>query len=330
MKQPQALLLLSLPPLLLVGCDFNDVPSFLPEKGNTDRAQQMRDFVRGISDYAHGLDSRFLIIPHGGIELVTVDRKTTGATDTDYVNAIDGLSQDSVFYGFNGLDIATPDTQSERLRTYLNIARDDGNAVIMVTDYANSQANIDDSYQQNFDAGYISFAADNLGRNNIPDYPDVPYRVNRADIQQFDDANNFLILVDTDLYSTPQDLVDDISNTNYDLVVVDYYFDGVPYNSAQIRQMQVKANGGDRLLIARVDIGHAHSDRFYWQSQWVSNPPEWLGDPLSSTSTSYAVNYWRQGWQDIIYGDSSSYIYRVVNAGFDGAYLEGVDVVDDF
>ncbi|WP_346836490.1 hypothetical protein [Microbulbifer sp. SAOS-129_SWC] len=330
MKRPQAVLLLPLLSLLFTGCDFNNVPSFLPETGRTDRPQDMRDFVEGISDYAHGLDPAFLVIPHGGVELVTTNGKTTGDTDTRYVSAINGLAQDSVFYGFNGLDQATPDNESERLRTYLDIARNEGRAVIMVTDYASSTANIDDSYQKNFDAGYISFAADNFGRDNIPRYPDVPYRFNRRDIRKFSDANNFLILVDTALYSTPQELVDAISASNYDLVVLDYDFNGEPYTSDQIRQMRVKGDGGDRLLIAAIDIGHADSDRYYWQSQWVSNPPEWLGDPLASTSTDYRVNYWLRGWQDIIYGDNNSFIYRLINAGYDGVYLEGVDVVDDF
>lgn len=327
MRRLHAILLL---PLLVASCDFNDVPSFIPESGSTDYPQEMRDLVIGISVYAHGLDANFLIIPFGGIELVTTDGRTDGTPATDYLNAIDALSQDSVFYGFNGVDQPTPASESERLQSYLDIALDVGNNVVMVTDFAVSHANIDDSYQRNADAGYISFAAENLQLDNIPAYPLEPFNRNRLDIESKFDARNFLILTDTQLYSTPQELVDDISETDYDVVILDFFFNGEPYTADQIRQMHVKRSGGTRLLIAAVDIARAHSDRFYWESFWVSNPPEWLRDPIPGLAGVYSVQYWRRGWQDIIFGDNNSYIYKIINAGFDGAYLEGVEAVDDF
>lgn len=316
-------------PLILQGCDFDDVPNFLPEEGSTDYRQEMRDFVRDIGSYGRGLDSNFIVIAHGGIELVSSSGSTSGSPDTSYINALNGIGQDAVFYGYDGIDQPTSSGRRERLRSYLDMARDNGDVVAMVTDFAISQSKIDDSYALNEDAGYISFAADNSELDTIPEYPEQPFNYNRDDIEDIFEANNFLVLTNTLNYSTRQELVDDISDTNYDLVVMDLFFKSQEaYTAEQIRQLRFKADGGERLLIATVNIGEAESDRFYWQSHWVSNPPEWLGEATGGGD--YRVNYWRQGWQDIIYGNSDSYIYRIENAGFDGAYLLGVDAYEPF
>ena len=327
MKRPIAVFLL---PLLFAGCDFNDVPSFLPENGSTDYPQEMRDLVGEAGSYARGLDSNFIVIAHGGIALASTTEGTSGGADSAYLNSIDGLSQDSVFYGYDGIDIATPAAERRRLRTYLDLALDNGNTTIMVTDFAFTQAKIDDSYELNAEAGYISFAADHNELDNIPEYPVEPFDVNRRDVDELFQAENFLVLTDTRLYSTRQELADAIAATDYDLVVVDFFFNGQEYTADQIREMQFKANGGRRLLIATMNIGEAEDNRFYWQSHWVSNPPDWLDEPVPGATGRYYVDYWRQGWQDLLYGNNSSYLYRIVNAGFDGVYMYGIDAYEYF
>lgn len=316
-------------PLLLQGCDFDDVPNFLPEEGSTNYRQGMRDFVRDIGNYGRGLDSNFILVAHGGVDLVSTTGKTNGSPDTAYINALDGLGQDSLFYGFDGIDRPTSSGRRQRLQNFLDMAKNNG-ASILVTDFAFSQNKIDDSYERNEEAGYISFAADHSELDNIPEYPEQPFNVNRSDIEELFEAANFLRLTDTRIYSTRQQLVDAVSETDYDLVVLDLFFDGETYTDEQIRQLRFKANGGERLLLATVNIGEAEDNRFYWQNHWVSNPPEWLGDQLADSAGHYAVDYWRQGWQDIIFGDSDSYVFRVVDVGFDGVYLLGVGAYENF
>jgi cysteinyl-tRNA synthetase len=40
------------------------------------------------------------------------------------------------------------------------------------------------------------------------------------------------------------------------------------------------------------------------------------------------VRYWHDGWKDIIYRAKRAYIKRIVEAGFDGVYLDRVDVYE--
>ena len=309
----------------LSACDFDDVPSFVPEEGTTAYKQEMRDFVRDIASYARGINRGFIVIPFGGVELISANGRTSGSADTVYINAVDGFAENGVFYGYDSIDQPTPSADRQRLQAYLNLAKDNG-AAILVTDFAFTQSKVDDAYQDNLDAGYISFTADNEALDNIPDYPADPFNVNRNDIEELADARNFLNLINPRNYSTRQELVDAVSDTDYDLILLDFFFNGEEYTSEQIRQLKRKPDGGMRLLIAYLNIGVAQDNRFYWQNHWVSNPPDWLGERVPDTIGDYYVDYWRQGWQDIIYGNEDSYIFRIASSEFDGAYMDGIGV----
>ncbi len=45
------------------------------------------------------------------------------------------------------------------------------------------------------------------------------------------------------------------------------------------------------------------------------------------SATNYKVRYWEDGWQDIIFGNDNSYLKKILDAGFDGVYL---DIIDGF
>jgi len=318
-----------LTPLLLIGCNLDEFPEFNP-RPIIDYQQEMRDFVRGISRYAKGIEADFIIVPQGGIEIVSTNGRVSGSADTAYINAIDGLEQESVFYGQGGIDQPTPAAERNRLRTFLDLAKDNGDVTILVTDFAFTPSKVDDSYDLNAEAGYISFAADHEALDNIPEYPPQPHNENNRNILRLDQAENFLNLINPRSFSSRQALVDAVSDTNYDLVIIDFFFNGEAYTEEQIEQLQQKRDGGRRLLLAYVSIGQAEDDRFYWQNSWFSNPPVWLGEVVSGTSGNYIVDYWEEGWQDIIFGNDDSYLFRVIDAGFDGAYLDYVDAFEFF
>lgn len=313
----------------LTACDFERVPNFYPEKGYTDHPQEMRDFVAGLRGYARELKPGFIFVGHGALPLVSANERTNGTPDSVYIRNLDGLAQDALFYGHDGIDQPTTDGRRNELRSYLDMARKNGNTTILATDFAVSEHKIDNAYQLSDDADYLGYVADHRELDNIPLYPDEPYKVNRRDILELDEASNFLVLTNTTLYSTRQALVDALAETDYDVIVMDFFFNGEEFTSDQIRQLQRKANGGLRLVLATVNIGEAESNRYYWKNHWVSNPPNWLKEEISGSGR-YYVNYWTPTWQNIIYGSSGSYLYKIANAGFDGAYLLGLDAYQHF
>lgn len=42
------------------------------------------------------------------------------------------------------------------------------------------------------------------------------------------------------------------------------------------------------------------------------------------------VRYWEEDWQSVIYGSDGSYLRKILNAGFDGVYLDIIDAFEYF
>ena len=40
--------------------------------------------------------------------------------------------------------------------------------------------------------------------------------------------------------------------------------------------------------------------------------------------------YWTKSWRDILFGSKDSYLDKILNAGFDGVYLDVVDAYEYF
>ncbi len=126
-----------------------------------------------------------------------------------------------------------------------------------------------------------------------------------------------------------------IGETAYDLVVMDYSADGTAageFNAAQIATLK-SSPGGEKIVLAYMSIGEAESYRFYWQDSWDANDdgqpdpgaPAWLDVVNPEWEGNYKVRYWDPGWQAVIYGDPDSYLDRIIEAGFDGVYLDIID-----
>ncbi|MEW5250449.1 endo alpha-1,4 polygalactosaminidase [Microbulbifer sp. 2201CG32-9] len=324
-----AIVLLALP---LFACDFDDVPDFLPDNGvTTDYRQEMRDLVIEISRYAKRRDRDFIIVPQDALPLVTSSGQASGTPETAYLNALDGIAQQGVFFGLNtAVDQPTPAAQSDNLQQLLNIARDDGDLVALVTDFASSEANIDESIRLNQEADYLGFAAPQRLLNTIPSHPTVLPGENRADIEDLTFARNFLQLINPSSFASPQAFVDAVADTDYDVVILDFFFNGEPYSQEQLQQMRLKRDGGERLLLAYMSIGQAQSDLFYWEDFWLTNPPIWLDEQVAESATNYHVRYWLEPWQEILFGGEGAYLDRIIDAGYDGAYLDNVDEFEFF
>ncbi|MCF6365202.1 MAG: endo alpha-1,4 polygalactosaminidase [Bacteroidales bacterium] len=308
------------PILFSVNCKRNNIPD------NLDFKQEMRNFVQGISSYAKNINPDFIIIPQNGNELATENGDENGNPATTYLNAVDGQGQEDLFYGYNNDDRATSEEDKNYLKTFLLIEKNAG-VKVMVTDYCYTHSKMDDSYSQNNNLGFISFAASERNLNVIPDYPAVPYNVNSDDINILADAKNFLYLINPESYSVKQDFINAISQTNYDLVLIDYFFNEEEFTVSEITSLKTKLNGGKRLVISYMSIGEAEDYRYYWKDEWNKDKPEWLDKENPNWKGNYKVWYWNSEWQAIIYGNSNSYLKKILDAGFDGVYL---DIIDAF
>ena len=117
-----------------------------------------------------------------------------------------------------------------------------------------------------------------------------------------------------------------IGDTAYDLVVMDYSADGGEsgeFTAAQIEALK-HSPGGEKIVLAYMSIGEAEDYRFYWQAGWTVGDPAWLDEENPDWEGNYKVRYWDIGWQAIILG----YTDRLLDAGFDGAYLDIIDAYE--
>jgi len=289
--------------------------------------REMRDFVIGISEYAKTSNADFLIIPQNGVELVTSNAEEDGPLHTSYVNAVDGHGQEDLFYGYENDDQPTPANEIPWLRAFLDKSKSAGNT-ILVTDYCSTHSHMDDSYNLNNNADYVSFAADERELNNIPDYPVPIYEENNVVVTTLSEVKNFLYLINPENFHSKQEFINAITSTNYDLLIMDLFSnDDSEFTAAEINQLKNKANGGKRLVISYMSIGEAEDYRYYWQASWNSNWPSWIEAENPDWEGNYKVKYWESEWQDIIYGNDDSYLKNIIDADFDGVYL---DIIDGF
>ena len=295
-----------------------------------DYKQEMRQFVIGISGYARATQINFITIPQNGIELVTENGESNSNPHNAYLSAIAGHGQEDLFYGYSNDDQATPTAENAYLRSFLDISRNSGN-VILVIDYCSKPSRMDESYTQNNLSGYVSFAADQRELNNIPDYPNRIYSENDLDIKELSAVQNFLYLINPENYTSKTDFITAVTATNYDLLIMDLFFnENSEFTASEIAQLKNKANGSKRLVICYMSIGEAEDYRYYWQSSWNSKQPSWLAKENPAWEGNYKVRYWDKDWQDIIYGNDNSYLKKILNANFDGVYLDIIDAFEYF
>ena len=314
------LTLIALIVITLTNCDKNNIPEGIDFK------QEMREFVQDLSQYSKNIDADFIVIPQNGEQLASETGEPGGSPVATYLNAIDGQGREDLFYGYDNDDQATATDDKDYMKAFLEIEENNG-VHVLVTDYCFTHSKMDDSYTQNNALGMISFAASERNLNVIPDYPTEPYNVNANDILTLSDAKNFLYLINPENYSTKQAFINAVSQTNYDLVLIDYFFNEEEFTVSEITPLKTKLNGGKRLVISYMSIGEAEDYRYYWQSDWNRNEPEWLDKENPNWKGNYKVWYWHTDWQAIIFGNDTSYLKKILDAGFDGVYL---DIIDAF
>jgi cysteinyl-tRNA synthetase len=287
----------------------------------------MRDLVQNISAYAKDLDNDFIIIPQNGQELMTEDGEPDGPLSSGYINAIDGIGREDLFYGYVRDDEPTPARETDMMIAFLDLARDIGLSVL-VTDYCSAKDRVDRSYEKNDGSGFISYAADDRDLDDIPAYPAVPNDVNSDDITDLSMARNFLYILDPTAFGSRAIYLDDLRDTDHDLLIIDAFYDDEQLTPQEVGSLRIKANGGKRLVIAYMSIGEAEDYRYYWKDEWGKDPPSWLGGENPDWKGNYKVRYWDPEWQNLIFGNDHSYLDRIMDAGFDGVYLDLIDAYE--
>lgn len=294
--------------------------------GDVDFRAEMRAFVMRIAEYARAADSDFIVVPQNGQELFTDTGEASGTPMTDYLSAIDGSGRESMFYGYYNDDAITPDEDRDHLVDLCALGETHG-VETLATDYCSTHSKMDDSYAWNKARNFISFAADDRNLSTIPTYPAPPRDEHTGAVTKLSEAKNFLYLINGENFIDTAAFLTAVDATNYDVIIMDLFQNNVAFTRAQIAALQTKPSGARRLVLCYLSIGEAEEYRYYWNTAWKPGNPSWLETENPSWEGNYEVRYWDKEWQSIIVGNSSSYLKRILTAGFDGVYL---DIVDGF
>lgn len=97
--------------------------------------------------------------------------------------------------------------------------------------------------------------------------------------------------------------------------------DGNQFSSEDVNYM--KEDG--KLLIAYISLGEAENYRWYWKKEWTKKRPSFIGKENPDWPGNYPVKFWFPEWKEI----TDQILDQVMNQGFDGIYIDKVDVYND-
>lgn len=299
------------------------------DKGTRDYRDEMRQFVQNISIYARAINPGFIIVPQNGIELITETGNANGPISEYYFQTVTAFAQEDVFFGYVADNQPTPPKIRDELIRFLDRIRNEGKPVLVI-DYCSSTPNIDSSYVWNERRSYISFAAPSRELDRIPFYPVMPYNYHSNSVKYMSAAKNFLYLINPDEFPTRQAYLDSLRRTDYDVLILDLFYKDSILTMNDLEMIKNKPSGVPRRLLGYMSIGEAEDYRYYWKPEWKHHPPSWLATENPDWPGNYKVRYWNPQWQSIIYGNDQSYVKKIIDAGFYGAYLDIIDAFEWF
>jgi cysteinyl-tRNA synthetase, unknown class len=133
-----------------------------------------------------------------------------------------------------------------------------------------------------------------------------------------------------------------------DLMVVDYSRDGTSrreLSPSAVEELRRRPGASPRIVLAYMSAGEAETYRFYWRSHWNIMRPAWIGRENENWKGNFPVRFWDARWQRVLLEPGASllsrlidiealpqksYVDRIIEAGFDGIYLDRVDAFYDW
>lgn len=287
---------------------------------------EMRSFVEHISRTARRERPGFIIIPQNGLELITENGKPEGEPVRSYLDAIDGIGCEELFFGYRGDgEVTSPDIRNYFLSYLLKYQK--MNKIVLAIDYVKGSSQVRRSFILSKRYGFISFQ----GERSLSKVPNEAYGLNTKTITHILEAKNFLYLINNSQFKSDNHFLSSLRKTGYDLLIVDPLFRDRFFGKHHVNTLKKKTGGKRRLVISYLSIGEAEDYRYYWKDVWKKKPPLFLARENPEWKGNYKVRYWTGEWKEIISGREdgrgfkTSYLKKILDAGFDGVYLDIID-----
>jgi cysteinyl-tRNA synthetase len=299
-------------------------PALVADPGYRD---SMRRLVIDLSAYAKARRSGFQVITQNGNALFEGPMDT--ALKKKYLASIDGVGQESLRFGDPAYGDRTPAETTDYALPILKFLRAQGKAVLAV-EYCDTPNQVSEAFAADERDEFLSFAAPTRDLDRIPPPGARLAAFSTSPVATLAQAKNFLYLIDPEGYGSKEAFLSAVAGTDYDLIVIDALFDGEFLSPQDIGRLRHKSAGARRLVLAYMSIGEAEDYRPYWRREWNKHPPSWIESENPDWKGNFRVRYWDPAWGAILFGSPSSYLDRILAAGFDGVYLDTVDTFVHF
>lgn len=299
---------------------------FAEKPAQIDYKKAMINLLANINNYAKAHNKNFAVIGNGALALYQYPQEVSKEDGKRMIDTIGAVLLESTHYSWDtNSPERTPEEVSRDLLPYLVKARQN-NIPILNIDYCISIDKIVKAYKYNKTSNFISFVT-TRELDSIPVFPIKLPDENTKDIRTLKQVRNFLALLNPSKFADKEQYLRSLQATNYDLLIIDLYFNDKVLSKEDISRLKIKKNGSKRLVYAYMSIGEAADYRKYWQKNWNIAKPEWIAEQNPNWPGSYKVQYWQKSWQELLFGSSGAYLDNILTAGFDGAFL---DVIDAF
>ena len=138
--------------------------------------------------------------------------------------------------------------------------------------------------------------------------------------------------------------LEELQRSPYDMLIVDATTGlaaGRHFKPEEVAQLKTKTDGGKRLVLSYLSVGESEDYRpEYFSSEYMEEEaPDWLRKENPDWKGNRIIAFCHEGWQKTILGDERgrsvyndidpSPLYRLIELGFDGIYLDRVDVYEE-
>ena len=285
---------------------------------------EMKKLIAEISNYSNNnSDHGMIIVPQNGTELAFEKLVIESMSlDNKYLNSIDGFGVEDLFYD------GKPQINREKLKA-LRIIKSETDLPILVSDYIEEESDIGDFVVKVSEEGFMYFPR---GSSNYY-YTKIPEAVSNSNpdnVSTLAKAKNYLYYLDSE-NTTINGFKKVISKTNYDVLIIDLFQEDngktVQLSKEDIKELRKKIDGGRRLILCYLNIGAIENYRCYWKDEWDQRDsrPSWIKKPYVGFPDEYWVEFWNKEWKDILIYNENSYVSKIIEAGFDGIYLDNVE-----
>lgn len=293
-----------------------------------DFREELRSLIQRLSTYARSQNNNFTIIARDAGDLLikrdVQDEKIISPART-FMRSIDAVMFDGVFIGHTRVGVIPPPEIQQINKERIERARRAGLPVLSM-EFADKTSEINDAYRQARTQNIITKVAHRptADLSELPPHPRRPNNENSNNILSLNDVKNFAYISEPSAWGRQDQFAIDIHGTNFDLIIVDPFSGREPLSKSAVETLKYKKLGARRLVFARMDIGTIASYRYYWQQGWQEGSPIWIAGPYPGDPDRYFVEYWRPGWQDVIFGNENSFLFGIIQQGYDGVIIEGL------